>query len=101
MQNQKPVPQHEINFTDPVGQQASHHVEAIRRMSNGQPPDPATGLQGFDSWSSGGNLPGTMTPDVVNPETVGFGVTEVPTLAPQDRPQNFEDIVRNPMGQKR
>jgi len=25
----------------------------------------------------------------------------VPTLEPRDLPQNFEDIVRNPMGQKR
>jgi hypothetical protein len=93
MKQQEPVsrsPQ-DCTYSDTVGQQAAAHAEAHRRLSNGAP----TSLTGLDSWSSSGDLPGRMTPDVVNQETVGFGVTSVPTLAPEDIPQNTESIFRN------
>jgi len=105
MKNEEPISRRPqgCDYSDTVGQQAAAHAEAHRRLDNiaGAAVDTATGRT-MDSWSSGGLLPGgTVTPDVVKPETVGFGVTETPTLAPQERPQNFEDIMRNPHGERR
>lgn len=93
-------------FSDTISQQTAVHREAHRRlnaMAEGGV-DTATGLpfRGQDAWSSGGQMNGTMSPDVVNPEPpLGFGVTSVPTLAPEDRPRNFEDLVRYPTGGRR
>jgi hypothetical protein len=107
MENQKPVPTHNVDFSDTVGQQAAHHSEAIRRLNNiaGAAPDPATSLpaRALDSWSSGGQMNGTLTPDLESLPLldVGSGVTSVPTLETREVPQNFEQIMRNPHGERR
>ncbi len=81
-----------------VEEQAAYHAEAHRRMSNGAPPDPATGLpaRGFDAWSASGALPGVVTPDLQGPQPpLGFGVVPVPSGF-QEGNANTLDIFHNP-----
>jgi len=106
MKQGKEIPAHNATFNSVVEEQAAMHREAHRRLDAmaGAPVDTATGVPGraFDTWSGSGSLPGSNSPDLQGPEPpLGFGVVPVPTLEPRDLPQNFEDIVRNPMGQKR
>src|SRR5215472_16693050 len=87
----------------PVEQQMALHAEALRRAAsrNGGDPRPenledashAAGLQIGDMWSSNGQMPGTMHPDLQGP---GRAMTfeDVTRIGPTTA--NFEDIVANP-----
>ena len=96
-----------------VEEQAALHAEAYRRahpgreIPEGSPPIGVPENGGFrigpetvrnpkaaDTWSSGGNMPGIMTPDLQGPEPP-LGQTAV---APVETPRNMEDIIRNPHG---
>jgi hypothetical protein len=94
-----------------IDEQAAAHAEAWRRsnpnneLQGGTPPEgyisANAGLQAGDMWSSGGEMPGVMTPDLQGP---------TPPLAPGVTPVaedfgegnfNVEEIVRNPHGWRR
>jgi hypothetical protein len=90
--------------------QAERHEEALRRTSptrelpqdfdSWHTSDNTGGSRAADTWSSGGAMPGVITPDLQGPtkalqypDTAGSGFAE--------GNNNAEDIFRNPHGGRR
>jgi hypothetical protein len=102
MENKKVIPTHNVEFSGTVEDQALHHAEAHRRLNEiaGGPTDTATGLptRTMDSWSSGGQMNGVMTPDLQGPEPLAPGVGVVVPVSSgfEEGNANFEQIVNNP-----
>ncbi len=106
MKNEEPLSRRPqgCDYSDTVGQQEAMHREAIRRLDHiaGAAVDTATGRT-MDSWSSSGTLPGVITPDLqpeANPANLTFPITPV-SSGFEEGNANFEQIMRNPHGERR